>query len=138
MLTTNPLEQFYILVLLEFCYKNFWFCLTNITVMFLYDKFITLFIPYLVNASFYLNNMQLSFRLLFLFTLNNMRDSISIKRYSLVAIYYFLFLFIFLSNILGMVPFSVTTTSHLALTFSYALAFFIGINIIGIRQQKEN
>jgi len=36
-----------------------------------------------------------------------------------------------------MVPFSITITSHLILTFSYALSFFIGINIIGIRYQKE-
>ena len=59
------------------------------------------------------------------------------KNYSLVSLYYFLFLFIFLSNILGMVPFSITITSHLILTLSYALSFFIGINIIGVLYQKE-
>jgi F-type H+-transporting ATPase subunit a len=37
-----------------------------------------------------------------------------------------------------MIPFSVTATSHLILTFSYALSFFIAINIIGIRYQKES
>jgi ATP synthase subunit 6 len=137
MLWLNPLEQFNILVLIDLCYKDFWFVLTNITVMFFFNIFLTLFVIYLVNNSFYLNNMQLFFRLLFLFAWNNMQDSISMKNYSLVSLYYFLFLFIFLSNILGMVPFSITITSHLILTFSYALSFFIGINIIGIRYQKE-
>jgi len=66
-----------------------------------------------------------------------MQDSVSIKKHSLVSLYFFLFLFIFLSNILGMIPFSITITSHLILTLSYALSFFIGINIIGINYQKE-
>jgi len=66
-----------------------------------------------------------------------MQDSILMKNYSLVSLYYFLFLFIFLSNVLGMVPFSITITSHLILTLCYALSFFIGINIIGILYQQE-
>ncbi len=42
-----------------------------------------------------------------------------------------------MSNLLGMIPFSITITSHLIFTLSYALAFFFGINIIGINYQKE-
>jgi F-type H+-transporting ATPase subunit a len=67
-----------------------------------------------------------------------MCDAVLMRRYALAPVYYFLFLFVFLSNVIGMVPFSLTTTSHLILTISYALSFFIGINIIGIRYQKEN
>jgi len=66
-----------------------------------------------------------------------MQDSISMKKYSLVSMYFFIFLFIFLSNVLGMIPFSITITSHLILTLNYALSLFIGINIIGISYQKE-
>jgi F-type H+-transporting ATPase subunit a len=66
-----------------------------------------------------------------------MQDAISMKKYSLVSLYYFIFLFIFISNIFGMVPFSITITSHLILTLSYALSFFIGINITGILYQRE-
>ena len=36
-----------------------------------------------------------------------------------------------------MIPFSITITSHLILTLTYALSFFIGINIIGILYHKE-
>jgi F-type H+-transporting ATPase subunit a len=67
-----------------------------------------------------------------------MQDSILMKKYSLVSLYFFLFSFIFFSNILGMVPFSIAITSHLILTLSYALSFFLGINIIGILYQKGN
>ncbi len=137
MLWINPLEQFNILVLIDLCYKDFWVVLTNISVMFLFNIIFTSLVIYLVNNSFYLNNFQLFFRFLFLFVWNNIQDSISMKNYSLVSLYYFLFLFIFLSNILGMVPFSITITSHLILTLSYALSFFIGINMVGILYQKE-
>jgi F-type H+-transporting ATPase subunit a len=66
-----------------------------------------------------------------------MQDSILIKKYSFISLYFFVFLFIFLSNVFGMIPFSITITSHLILTLMYAFSFFIGINIIGIRYHKE-
>ena len=44
-----------------------------------------------------------------------------------------IFIFILLSNFVGMIPYSLTVTSFLILTFSVAFASFIGINIIGSR-----
>lgn len=45
-----------------------------------------------------------------------------------------LFLFITLANVMGLVPYSFTITSHLILTFSIALFIFVGVNIIGINK----
>lgn len=42
------------------------------------------------------------------------------------------FMLILVCNFLGMIPYSFTVTSHLIVTFSMALAIFIGINILGI------
>lgn len=42
------------------------------------------------------------------------------------------FLIILFRNLLGMIPYSFTVTSHLIVTFAMALAIFIGINILGI------
>jgi len=42
-----------------------------------------------------------------------------------------LFLFIMVSNLLGMIPFSFTITSHIFQTFSLGLAVTIGITIVG-------
>jgi ATP synthase subunit 6 len=44
-----------------------------------------------------------------------------------------IFIFILLSNFVGMVPYSFTITSSLIITFAIALASFIGINIVGAR-----
>jgi hypothetical protein len=64
--------------------------------MFFFNMLLTLFITYLVNSSVYLYNCQLFFRLFFLLALSQMKEAISIKKYSFICFYYFLFLFIFL------------------------------------------
>ena len=42
------------------------------------------------------------------------------------------FLLILFCNLFGMIPYSFTVTSHLIVTFSLALAIFLGLNILGI------
>jgi F-type H+-transporting ATPase subunit a len=43
-----------------------------------------------------------------------------------------LFMFILVGNLLGMVPYSFTFTSHIIVTFALAATVFIGVTIIGI------
>nr|SYZ47127.1 65abb3f6-00ec-468f-b6f2-9cc2d7e5047e [Plasmodiophora brassicae] len=47
-----------------------------------------------------------------------------------------LFSSIALTNLLGMIPYSFTITSHISVTFSLALTFFIGINLIAFSRHK--
>ncbi|MEO1301107.1 MAG: F0F1 ATP synthase subunit A, partial [Bacteroidota bacterium] len=49
---------------------------------------------------------------------------------------YVVFSFILVSNFAGMVPYSFTVTSSLAVTFAIAAASFIGVNIVGARIHK--
>jgi F-type H+-transporting ATPase subunit a len=42
-----------------------------------------------------------------------------------------LFMFILFCNLLGMVPFSFTVTSHIAVTFALAFVVFLGVTVIG-------
>mmetsp|Transcript_4209 Transcript_4209/g.7029 ORF Transcript_4209/g.7029 Transcript_4209/m.7029 type:complete len:132 (+) Transcript_4209:212-607(+) len=44
-----------------------------------------------------------------------------------------IFFFLLICNLVGMIPYGFTVTSHIIVTFSLALAIFIGINIIGIK-----
>ena len=44
-----------------------------------------------------------------------------------------IFSFILFCNLLGMIPYSFTVTSHIVITLGLALMSFVGINIIGIR-----
>ena len=43
-----------------------------------------------------------------------------------------LFMFILLGNVLGLIPYSFTFTSHIIVTFALAVVVFIGVTIIGI------
>jgi F-type H+-transporting ATPase subunit a len=43
-----------------------------------------------------------------------------------------LFMFILFSNLLGLVPYSFTVTSHIIVTFALAAVVFIGVTIVGI------
>jgi ATP synthase subunit 6 len=47
-----------------------------------------------------------------------------------------LFLFILLVNLVGLIPYSFTITSHLIITFTLSLSIFIGLNIICINIYK--
>jgi F-type H+-transporting ATPase subunit a len=47
-----------------------------------------------------------------------------------------LFSFILFSNLIGLIPYSFTVTSHLIVTFTLSVAIFIGINIICIKRHK--
>jgi len=44
-----------------------------------------------------------------------------------------IFIFIFFCNLLGMIPFSFTVTSHIVVTLGLAIMAFFGINVIGIK-----
>merc|ERR1712127_350314 len=99
--------------------------------------FLVMFCYYSSNSVFLLNKFQKGIISLFQFVLGILKDSLSIKKYSLILLFFSTFLFIFISNLLGMIPYSMTITSHLILTLYFSLAFFIGNNLIGICFHRE-
>jgi F-type H+-transporting ATPase subunit a len=52
------------------------------------------------------------------------------RRY--VPFVFTLFMFILLGNLLGMIPYSFTFTSHIVVTFALAALVFVGVTLIGI------
>ena len=49
-----------------------------------------------------------------------------------------LFTFIFLANILGMIPYSFTPTSHIIVTIGFSIAIMVGVTIIGFSKYKTD
>ena len=47
-------------------------------------------------------------------------------------------MFILLNNLIGLVPYSFTVTSHLIVTFTLSFSIFIGVNIIAYNHHKIN
>ena len=63
-----------------------------------------------------------------------LKDTVGNKGEKFFPYIFSLFTFILIANLIGLVPYSFTITSHLIVTFSLAIATFIGINLICLRE----
>jgi F-type H+-transporting ATPase subunit a len=67
-----------------------------------------------------------------------LEDNLGKKANSYLPFVVAVFLFVIQSNLIGLVPYSFTVTSHLIVTFGLALTIFVGVNIIGGQYHKIN
>ena len=65
------------------------------------------------------------------FVANLIRDTVGVEGRRYFPLVFTLFMFILFGNLLGMVPYSFTFTSHIIVTFALALMVFIGVTILG-------
>ena len=65
------------------------------------------------------------------FVANLIRDTVGAEGRRYFPLVFTLFMFILFGNLLGMVPYSFTFTSHIIVTFALALMVFIGVTILG-------
>lgn len=63
---------------------------------------------------------------------NMVRDNIGNEGRQYFPLIFTIFMFVLASNLLGMVPYSFTTTSHIAVTFAMAMFIFFGVTAIAI------
>jgi len=54
-----------------------------------------------------------------------------------VPLFFFLFVFILTANMIGLVPFSFTLTSHIIMTFTLSFSVFLGLTILAITYQPN-
>ena len=65
------------------------------------------------------------------FIANLIRETIGSEGRAYFPIIFTLFMFVFMGNMLGMIPYSFTFTSHIIVTFAMAFVVFIGVTILG-------
>jgi F0F1-type ATP synthase membrane subunit a len=71
--------------------------------------------------------------------LNNIiQENINMKNKNFVAYLIMIYLFILISNLTGMVPYSITITSLLIVSFFFSVTIFIGLNILGTFFNKNS
>ena len=61
-----------------------------------------------------------------------LRDNVGADGRRYFPFVFTLFMFILLSNLLGLIPFSFTVTSHIVVTFALAAVVFLGVTVIAI------
>ena len=74
---------------------------------------------------------QVAVELSYEFIAGLLRDTVGVEGRKYFPIIFTLFMFVLLGNLLGMVPYSFTFTSHIAVTFAMAIVVFIGVTILG-------
>jgi F-type H+-transporting ATPase subunit a len=65
------------------------------------------------------------------FIANMLRENVGKEGRKYLPFMFTLFMFILFGNVLGMIPYSFTFTSHIIVTFALAAVVFIGVTIIG-------
>ena len=78
------------------------------------------------------NRFQIISELLYEFIANMINDNIGHKCQKFFPFIFTLFTFILFGNLLGMLPYSFTFTSHIIVTFVLAMFIFLFITLIGI------
>lgn len=63
---------------------------------------------------------------------NMIRDNAGKEGRQFFPIVFTLFMFVLASNLWGMVPYSFTVTSHIAITFALALFIFLGVTLVAL------
>ena len=77
------------------------------------------------------NKLQLLSELSYSFVAKMINDTAGSKAKPYFAFIFSLFMFVLFCNMLGMVPYAFTVTSHIIVTFVLAAFIFIGVTIIG-------
>jgi len=137
---TSPLEQFQVLPIIGFYFNGFDISITNETIILALILFFSLVyfnsILKQETLSFYIvpNRWQAIIEIIYSLILSLVIDNIRDKKGQyFFPLVFFIFLFILSLNLIGLIPYSFTLTSHLIVTLSLSLAVFIGINIVCIR-----
>ena len=128
----SPLEQFEILPIFKIP-----FLFTNASLILIIGLSF-LYIYTCIKFKFIPTRFQQIFEMIFNITIELTYSSIGKTGKYFISIIFVIFFFILLCNLIGMIPYSFTITSHLIVTFTLSLTIYLGFNIIGIKKHKLN
>ena len=129
----SPLEQFLIRRIVDIHVGGLDISFTNsslfmVVAVVLITAFLTLSMS---GAALVPGRWQSMAELSYEFIANMVRDNVGSEGKPYFPFVFSLFMFILFANLLGLIPFTFTVTSHIAVTFALAAVVFIGVTIIG-------
>ena len=129
----SPLEQFAIKRFLELDVGGVDFSFTNASAMMVLAVVcITAFVflgtrRHALVPGRWQSMVELSYELI----AKSVRDNIGSEGRPFFPLIFSLFMFILFCNVLGLIPYSFTVTSHIIVTFVFAGAIFVGVTLLG-------
>jgi F-type H+-transporting ATPase subunit a len=129
----NPLSQFELKTIVPLDIAGLDLSFTNSgLLMFVAVGLISAFFALsLRKASIVPSRMQLSAEMLYRMITDMMKQNVGEGGKPFIPIIFTTFMFIMTCNLLGMMPYSFTTTSHIIVTFTLAIMIFLLVTIVG-------
>ncbi len=129
----SPLEQFEIVPFINFKSSGIDLSFTNSSLsMLITVAFITVFLTFTVSTrSIVPSRLQLLSELSYNFIAQLLKDTVGNEGRKYFPLVFTIFMFVLIGNMVGMIPYSFTFTSHIIVTFALAAMVFIGVTILG-------
>ena len=129
----SPLEQFEISPFVHLKVGSIDLSFTNSSLsMIITVAIITMFLTFSVNIrSIIPSRFQLISELSYNFVASLLKDTIGNEGRKYFPLVFTVFMFVLVGNMVGMIPYSFTFTSHIIVTFALASVVFIGVTVLG-------
>jgi F-type H+-transporting ATPase subunit a len=135
-MTYTPLEQFSIINLIPLRVGNIDLSFTNSSLYLLYTTglvFLLFNIVTLHGGNLVPSRWQSLVEMIYEFVISLVEEQIGTKGRKYFPLIFTTFVFLLFTNLIGMIPYSFTSTSHLIVTFGLSFSLFIGITIVGFQ-----
>jgi len=139
-LLISPLEQFQVIPVIALKIGVLDFTITNVTVLLVLLAFLVFIFANLLKSkdgtlkmipNAWQSMLESIFTMILSLVVSNIQNKKAQKYFPII---FTVFLGILLINLVGLVPYSFTLTSHLMVTFAISFGLFVGINIICARK----
>jgi len=132
----SPLDQFKIAPLFSFIVAGIDFSITNFLIASLLALFVLrIYVFFIKSKSFFLipnswqNMIEKSYTIV-----AQQTSTISVGGEKYLPFLSVIFMFILTNNLIGLVPYSFTTTSYITLTFFMSFSIFVGLIVVGFQK----
>lgn len=132
----TPLEQFSIFSIIPIRFGNLYFSFTNSSLYLFFATGLIILLFYLVTqkGGFLVpSRWQSLVEMIYEFVVSLVDEQIGTKGRKFFPLIFTTFVFLLFTNLIGMIPYSFTATSHMVITFGLSVSLFIGITIVGFQ-----
>ena len=132
----SPLEQFAIISLIPFHIGNFYLSFTNSSLFMFLSTGLFLLLLSLVTTNggtLVPSRWQSIAEMIYEFVSNLIEEQVGPAGKKYFPLIFTTFTFLLCCNLIGMIPYSFTTTSHLLVTFSLSVSVFIAVTLLGFQ-----
>jgi F-type H+-transporting ATPase subunit a len=132
----TPLEQFSIISLIPIRFGHFDVSFTNSSLyLLLATGLAVLLFSFVTHGGGFLvpSRWQSLVEMLYEFVVSLVDEQIGAKGRRFFPLIFTTFVFLLFTNLIGMIPYSFTATSHMVVTFGLSLSLFVGVTIVGFQ-----